>query len=83
MTRKRASFSLNRAGSSILRMWPVLANIARPDAGMVCFRNRLRVDTGVVLVAGDDGARVVIRRWQAFNAAFCLPFDHAESVIIT
>jgi hypothetical protein len=22
-------------------LWPVLANIARPDAGMVCFRSRL------------------------------------------
>jgi hypothetical protein len=22
-------------------------------------------------------------RWQAFNAAFCLAFDHAESVIVT
>ena len=46
-------------------------------------QEQARLDTGVVLVAGDDGARVVIRRWQAFNAAFCLPFDHAESVIVT
>jgi hypothetical protein len=39
--RKRSSVSLNSAGSSILRTWPVFGNIAGPEAGMFCLRNKL------------------------------------------
>jgi hypothetical protein len=32
---------------------------------------------------GDATTLVTGYRWQAFNAAFCLALDHAESVIVT
>jgi hypothetical protein len=60
-TRKRASVSLNKAGSSRLRMWPVLANILgeHHQAGRrnSLFQEQIRLDADVVLIAGNDGAR--------------------------
>jgi hypothetical protein len=38
---ERSSVSLNSAGSSRLRTWPVFGNIASPETGMFFLRNKL------------------------------------------